>query len=87
MELREQFPTMTDVQQLEHKGFSSEQIAGLLRVKAFYQRGIYHEDESVNAQDCCTGVGGRGKWRVSGYQPGFGNRRVGRETSKQDHAE
>jgi len=44
MELREQFPTMTDVQQLEHKGFSSEQIAGLLGVKALYQRGVYHED-------------------------------------------
>ena len=37
---------MMDVQQLERVGFSSEQIAGLLRVKAFYQRGIYHEDET-----------------------------------------
>ena len=43
MELREQFPTMKDVQQLEHVGFSSEQIAGLVRVKALYQRGAYHE--------------------------------------------
>lgn len=43
MELREQFPTMTDVQQLEHMGFSSEQIAGLLGVKALYQRGTYQE--------------------------------------------
>jgi hypothetical protein len=45
MEFREQFPTMTDVQQLEHLGFSSEQIAGLLRVKADYQQRVYHEDE------------------------------------------
>ena len=43
MELREQFPTMTDVQQLEHEGFSREQIAGLVRVKALYQREAYHE--------------------------------------------
>jgi hypothetical protein len=43
MELREQFPIMTDVQQLEQMGFSSEQIAGLLRVKALYQQGAYHE--------------------------------------------
>jgi hypothetical protein len=43
MELREQFPTMTDVRQLEQVGFSSEQIAGLLRVKALYQRGAYDE--------------------------------------------
>jgi hypothetical protein len=44
MELREQFPTMTDVRQLEHEGFSREQIAGLFRVKALYERGVYHED-------------------------------------------
>ena len=43
MEFREQFPTMTDVRQLEHVGFSREQIAGLFRVKALYQRGAYHE--------------------------------------------
>ena len=43
MELREQFPTMTDVRQFEQLGFSSEQIAGLVRVKALYQRGAYHE--------------------------------------------
>jgi hypothetical protein len=43
MELREFYPTMTDVQQLEHEGFSREQIAGLFRVKALYQRGVYHE--------------------------------------------
>jgi hypothetical protein len=43
MEFREQFPTITDVQQLEQVGFSREQIAGLERVKALYQRGAYHE--------------------------------------------
>ncbi len=43
MEYREQFPTMTDVRQLEHLGFSREQIAGLERVKVLYQRGAYHE--------------------------------------------
>jgi len=50
MEFREQFPTMTDHpaweadnRQLEHVGFSREQIAGLVRVKALYQRGIYNE--------------------------------------------
>ena len=53
MELREQFPTMTDHpaweagnRQLEQVGFSSEQIAGLFRVKALYQRGAYHEASS-----------------------------------------
>jgi hypothetical protein len=45
MESREQFPTLTDVRQLEHMGFSREQIAGLFRVKALYQRGAYHEAE------------------------------------------
>jgi hypothetical protein len=43
MELREQFPTGTDVRQFEQVGFSSEQIAGLERVKALYQRGAYDE--------------------------------------------
>ncbi len=43
MELREFYPTMTDVRQLEHEGFSREQIAGLFRVKALYQRGVYYE--------------------------------------------
>jgi hypothetical protein len=45
MELREQFPTRADVQQLKHISFSREQIAGLLRVIALYQHGVYHEDE------------------------------------------
>ncbi len=43
MEIREFYPTMTDVRQLEHEGFSREQIAGLFRVKALYQRGVYYE--------------------------------------------
>jgi hypothetical protein len=43
MEFREQFPTMTDVRQLEQVGFSREQIAGLVRVKSLYQRGAYDE--------------------------------------------
>ena len=43
MEFREPFPTMTDVRQLEQVGFSREQIAGLFRVKALYQQGVYHE--------------------------------------------
>jgi hypothetical protein len=50
MECREQFPNMTDHpaweagnRQLEQMGFSSEQIAGLERVKALYQRGAYDE--------------------------------------------
>ena len=43
MELREQFPTMTDVRQLEQVGFSSEQIASLVRVKTLYQRGVCNE--------------------------------------------
>ena len=43
MELREQFPTMTEVRHLEHVGFSNEQTASLFRFKALYQRGAYHE--------------------------------------------
>ena len=43
MEFREQFPTITDVQHLEHIALSSEQIAGLLRVKALYQREASHQ--------------------------------------------
>ena len=46
MEFREQFPSITDVQQLEHVGLSSEQITGLLRVKALYQQGVFHEHTS-----------------------------------------
>ena len=50
MEFREPYPTMTNHpaweagnSQLEHVGFSREQIAGLFRVKVLYQRGAYHE--------------------------------------------
>ena len=43
MEVREQPRVMTDVRHLEYVGFSSEQIAGLFRIKALYQRGAYHE--------------------------------------------
>jgi hypothetical protein len=43
MELQKQFPTMIEVRNLEHVGFSSEQIAILFRIKALYQRGAYHE--------------------------------------------
>jgi len=43
MELQKQFPTMTEVRNLEYVGFSSEQIARLFRVKALYQQGAYHE--------------------------------------------
>jgi hypothetical protein len=43
MELREQFPIMTEVRNLEHVGFSSEQIARLFSIKALYQRGAYYE--------------------------------------------
>ncbi len=43
MELREQFPTMTEARNLEHVGFSPEEIASLFRVKALYQRGAYYE--------------------------------------------
>ena len=43
MEYREPCPPRTDIQRLEQVGFSREQIAGLVRVKALYQRGAYHE--------------------------------------------
>src|SRR5260221_7167633 len=50
MELPEQFPAMTEHpaweagnRNLEHVGFSSEEIASLESVIALYQRGAYHE--------------------------------------------
>ncbi len=53
MELQEQFPAMTEhpaweagKRNLEHVGFSSEQIASLFSIKALYQRGAYHEATS-----------------------------------------
>jgi hypothetical protein len=46
MEFREPYPTMTNVRQLKHVGFSREQIAGVFRVKALYERGVYNEADS-----------------------------------------
>jgi hypothetical protein len=43
MELRKQIPTGTEIRNLEHVGFSSEEITSLFRIKARYQRGAYHE--------------------------------------------
>jgi hypothetical protein len=43
MEIREQLPTINEVRNLEHVGFSSEQIASLFTFKALYQRGAYQE--------------------------------------------
>ena len=43
MEIREQLLTVTEVRNLEHVGFSIEEIASLFRLKELYQRGAYHE--------------------------------------------
>ena len=43
MELQEQIPAMTEIRNLEHVGFSHEQIARLFIIKALYQGGAYHE--------------------------------------------
>ena len=43
MEIQEQLPTIMEVRNLEHVGFSSEEIANLFRVKVLYQQGAYHE--------------------------------------------
>ena len=43
MELRQPFPTLTEIRNLEYVGFSREEIANLFRVKALYERGAYHE--------------------------------------------
>ncbi len=43
MKLQEQLPTMIEVRNLEHVGFSSEEIARLFTIKVLYQRGAYHE--------------------------------------------
>ena len=43
MEFREKTPTMNEIRNLAHVGFSREEIAGLLRVKALYRQGTYHE--------------------------------------------
>jgi hypothetical protein len=44
LDLQKPYPTISDDQQFKLEGFSSEQIAGLERVKALYQQGAYHED-------------------------------------------
>ena len=46
MELQAQSPTLIDVRNLAHAGFSSEEIAGLLRVKELYHQGAYNEATS-----------------------------------------
>ncbi len=43
MELREPFPTITDFRQLAGVGFTREQIASIMSIKALYRRGAYHE--------------------------------------------
>lgn len=43
MELQEQIPTVIEVRNLAHAGFSGDEIARLFRVKALYQQGVYHE--------------------------------------------
>ena len=40
---QKKFPTETETQQLEQEGFSQEQIAGLIALKALYTKGLYHE--------------------------------------------
>ena len=42
---REKFPTETEMQQFEQEGFSQEQIASLLALRALYTQGVYHEDD------------------------------------------
>jgi hypothetical protein len=43
MELQEQIPTIIEVRNLAQAGFSGDEITRLLRVKALYQQGVYHE--------------------------------------------
>ena len=40
---QKKFPTETETQQLKQEGFSQEQIAGLIALKALYMKGIYDE--------------------------------------------
>jgi hypothetical protein len=37
------YPTEAEVQQLEQEGFSREQIAGLIALRALSSQGAYHE--------------------------------------------
>jgi hypothetical protein len=49
---RKKFPTETDMQQLEQEGFSHDQIAGLLALKALYAHRVSHEhDPERNRQE------------------------------------
>ena len=43
MELQQPFPILMEIRNLEHVGFSREEIADLFRVKALYERGAYYE--------------------------------------------
>jgi len=43
MELQAYILTLIEVRDLVHAGFSSEEIAGLLRAKRLYHQGTYHE--------------------------------------------
>jgi hypothetical protein len=40
---QKKFPIETETQQLKQEGFSQEQIAGLIALKALYTKGLYHE--------------------------------------------
>ena len=42
---QKKFPTETETQQLEQEGFSQEQIASLLALRALYTQGVYHDDD------------------------------------------
>ena len=43
MELQAYIPSLTEVQNLAHAGFSGEEIAGLFTVKRLYHQGAYDE--------------------------------------------
>jgi len=43
MELQAYIPSLTEVKNLAHAGFSGEEIAGLFRIKKLYRQGAYHE--------------------------------------------
>ena len=43
MKLQAHVPTLIEVRNLAHAGFSSDEIDRLLRVKGLYHQGTYHE--------------------------------------------
>jgi hypothetical protein len=45
MASRKKFSTETEMQQLEQEGFSHDQIAGLLTLRALCTQGVYQEDD------------------------------------------